>query len=376
MNSPASGRRYAKSALVLALLAALVTGCTRKPLLTAEDIARAGEWPLPRHDVGNSGATEGTLSRRLDIAWRTDIRSLDPTAPTIYGELVFVGTPSKYVVALDAATGKPAARLWVDTPMQLPPTLRDSLMIFAGFGNWNRVGVYNLLRDKLIWRRFAGDVATTPAPVGSLLALATLSGRLFLLSAATGQTTLKLDLGGPALAQPAVCGDTLWVAAGNLVCAVTTGGDVIWRRRVEHAVTAVALAGKAVIAASDNAISALKRDDGSTLWRKELGLRLLAPAAREELIVAATTSGNVLCVNALGEPLWRTNLSSVVAAPPILVGDDAVVATYAGRIFLISIEDGTVRGELDIGKKVRQPPASDGKSIFLSTQDGFVFRLR
>jgi outer membrane protein assembly factor BamB len=112
-----------------------------------------------------------------------------PAAPTLAGDVVYMGFPSGAVTALDAATG---AVLW----------------------------------DRLLpGEKYRGGIHTSPALAGSTLFVGSNNGSFYALDARTGQPLWQHEIGTWVSAGPAVSGNTVVAGAldGNLY-AYTPGG--------------------------------------------------------------------------------------------------------------------------------------------------------
>jgi outer membrane protein assembly factor BamB len=124
------------------------------------------DWPMFRHDPQRSASTPARLPEGLKELWRTPVatagqdiltnawRSLATpliSAPVAQGGLVFVSAADVgQVIAMDAATGKPAWTATLGSRLTGPPTLHRGLCVIGCHDGW----VY-ALRAKdgvLAWR--------------------------------------------------------------------------------------------------------------------------------------------------------------------------------------------------------------------------------
>ena len=132
----------------------------------AEGAADAADWPCYRHDAERSAATKSPLPEKLKELWRTPVtKPADGplaeawkarlgsclTAPVIAGGMAFVvAADAGQVIALDAATGKPAWKASVGGRVDTPPTIYKGLCLVGSHDGW----VYALrAKDgELAWR--------------------------------------------------------------------------------------------------------------------------------------------------------------------------------------------------------------------------------
>jgi len=336
-------------------------------------------WSGPRGNAQNTGYVAGQISRAPEIVWSRRIGALDITSAAICGKFLFIGTPTKRIVALDAETGDNLGDLWVDVPMMQPPAICDGKLFFMGFGGYNRVGSYNLERNKTLWSRFSGDAETVPLVRDSIAIVATLKGGIYALSANDGEIVRQVRLDDAIHALPAMRNDTIWVAAGKKIYCIGASCEIIWRRKIDHSPgDALTIAENSVLMpTTDGILYALDCATGEERWRYDGKLRGGLPVAvAGENIVFAMPSGTVFCIGAWdGEIRWQREIMSPVAAAPIIVGSAIIICTYAGKVLQLDIRDGSIISETNLGKPIRSSPSSDGEKILISAQNGMVFCL-
>ncbi len=367
--------------VILLLVAISILGCSGKITV---DVGRSGDfsncWTMQRCNAQNTGYIDGSLSKSPKILWRSEIKSLDPTAPIVCYEKVFIGTPIKRIFALDAETGKIDSKLWVDTPMMFPPVISKNNMFYIGFGNWNRIGTYNFLRKKILWSKNCGDAEIAPLDADSLLIFATLKGKLYALSSNSGKKLWQYDLGFPVHTAMALRNDTIWVAAGNEIFAIKISGEPIWRKKLKNnAIGAITVSGdNIIIPLSCGGIVAMKSRMGDKEWDfSSKQFDRLPIATNGKILVATQNNGEIDAVsNDDGSLIWRAKIGRTIVSAPIIVGNTIVAISYDGTVFFIEIESGDILSFVECGSPVRRSPASDGKKIFIVSQNGEIFCLQ
>lgn len=124
------------------------------------------DWPMFRHDAVRSGAVKGRLPPQLKPLWQTDVcRAAEGplaetwkskltaclSAPVVAEGRVFAAAcDAGQIVALDAATGRPAWRFTAGGRIDTPPTIYQGLCLFGCHDGW----IYALRAEdgKLAWR--------------------------------------------------------------------------------------------------------------------------------------------------------------------------------------------------------------------------------
>jgi outer membrane protein assembly factor BamB len=153
---------------------------TKTPNATVASVAApADQWPTYRGTSYRSGATLATIPTKLSAGWQADLGG-KLTAPTIADGKAFVAVTDQHrVCALDMSDGSLVWSFTAGGPVDTPPTVFGSLVVFGG-----RDGFVYCLRavdGELSWRLRAGHRDTrlvahnqleSPWPVhGSVLVL-------------------------------------------------------------------------------------------------------------------------------------------------------------------------------------------------------------
>jgi len=167
----------------------------------------------------------------------------------------------------------------------------------------------------------------------------------------------KLDVGksGPYSMQPAVAGNTVYVAAknGNIVAVDGGNGHVVWQAKAnvdltsgpgsDGSVTAVA-GEKGVIFAFDNS--------GKQIWKKEVNGEVLSPPlVGNGLVVVRTTDTRVLGLDAqTGDRRWiyqrsQTPLNLRSSMGMLYAGDGIVMGFPGGKLGVLAPSNGVLRWE-------------------------------
>lgn len=110
-------------------------------------------------------------------------------------------------------------------------------------------------------------------------------------------------------------------------------------------------------------------------WRYEVNGGLgIEPLVADSTIFVVSNDGELQAFHIeTGKRLGKTNLPSSVTAPPVLVGQNLICVTAAGKRNLISIRatDGKRNWELEWGE-IESSPVVSGGTIYVVTADGTV----
>ena len=91
----------------------------------------AREWPVYRHDVERSGASDCAVPPGVTESWRTELGT-SLTAPVVAGDRVFVfKTDTRTLHCLDAMKGRHLWERTVPAATDTPPTIYEGLVLFG-----------------------------------------------------------------------------------------------------------------------------------------------------------------------------------------------------------------------------------------------------
>ncbi|MFQ5732362.1 MAG: PQQ-binding-like beta-propeller repeat protein, partial [Planctomycetaceae bacterium] len=163
-------------------------------LLASVTVARAGDWPMWRHDAGRTATTTHALPKALRLHWMRELPRACPAWPVSQTRLQF------------------------DTSY-LPVVMGERM--FVGSTVDDTIRAYGTKDGRELWRFYTnGPVRLAPVAVDGRVYAASDDGHLYCLSAATGKLEWKVN-GGPSI-RPIIGNDRLvssWPARGGPVCA-------------------------------------------------------------------------------------------------------------------------------------------------------------
>lgn len=275
----------------LAAAAGCVTGDTRTVIPSEQTTRRPiadvdGSWRSYQADTGNSGATSdpGPVAEPTERWTYRTLVGGPAVGPAAADGRVFVVTDSGVLFARDAATGE------------------------------------------LDWRADR-SVASDVRPVaGRGVVVAADGSRLVAFDASNGRVRWRLPYDGR-LAGLTIVGSRV-IAAGQSVWARSLpDGTEAWTRSTESTpVTRPAGSGETVaVGLSDGTVLALDADDGTERWRSQPGELRGSPAVAGDAVVAATETALVAFDASDGSRRWRESGRRTVVGGPT-IGDGRVHA--------------------------------------------------
>lgn len=179
-------------------------------------------------------------------------------------------------------------------------------------------------------------------------------------------------------AEPIVADGTVYVATREELRALdANSGDELW---TAAGVSAPPLVLDGVVyAATGDAIRALDAESGDEVWERTLETagQVTAPStyAGDQLVCGAGERVVSLAPDS-GEVRWTQDVfGQVLDHPAFLSGHWSVVATEAGRVYLLN-PDGVGAWQWQLPATPMAPPVVDAESVYVNCRDGGTYALR
>lgn len=287
--------------------------------------------------------------------------------PAVDGDLVYVGSYSGKLYALNAATG---AVRW-DYPKEgdmgsivASPLVANGVVYVCSSEDkesdnekHSRVHALDTTYGEFRWKSdsLGEKLWTTPVVEGDVIYVSTFDGHVYTLSTETGNLlpwNFEAEVGF--VSSPMLYEDTIFVGSFNHdLYAIKVGSDKpLW-----------------------------KFPGGNWFWA--------TPVVKDGVVYAGCLDGKIYAIDAgTGEGLWKFNANDFVekkehiVASPVLVDDSLVVAGESGNVYVINPKTGigervrnlgTTTGEYTINAPVRASLCTHEGMVYIHAQDDWLY---
>lgn len=284
-------------------------------------LRRAGFGDTEERLVPTDPALQGTLRVDLakDLAWEKEIGGGVEAYPVIADGKILLATTDASLLALDLGTGE---RAWE-----------------AETGLLQRI-------------------KARPTVAGRSVYLITLDGLLHQIRLADGRVVDRLDLGGKVEQDPAVHGDTIFVATRKPSLVALRGVKILWEQPLAESPTTpvVCLDGTIYVGTTKGAILAHDEKTGAP----KAGFRVASGtsfwgglAVHRHLLLAGGEDGKLYAFDTRnGKEAWTHSTGGPLAAPAASDGERIYLPARDGYVYVLSALGETV-GKLDLGYTVK-----------------------
>jgi outer membrane protein assembly factor BamB len=354
---------------------------------------RADDWPVVRGDILGSGVANTTLPDQLESLWTykaADDAGFDATA-IVADEIVYIGDNMGTFHAIRLADG---------TPVWTKQFEDGSFAAGAAFDNG---------------RLYVGD----------------LNGIVRCLAAKDGEELWSANVEGEIYAGPTLHGDDVLVTSelGTLSCLNAADGKPRWEPfRIEAPLrcSPTILSGRAMLSGCDSLLHIIDVTNGSEIQTVKIDGPTGATAAiQENRVFFGTEGGTFFAIDipsdgagepnvawtfrdprrgqpiraaaavtseivvfgsqgkaiygldpATGKEKWQPIATrSRIESSPVIAGERIVVATAAGKLYLLDVKSGEVKWEQEMGGSFTASPAVVDGRIILGNGDGTLYCL-
>ncbi len=332
-------------------------------------------WGNPRGDCGNWAFADGKSGAPVEM-WRAKLKVPILATPVAGDGAIFVGTPIKRVFAFDAISGKKLGKMWVDIPIEDGLSYSSGLLVMAGRSIYNRLRAYDLNSGNYRWEKKSDRAAASPIICGNRIFYSTAKGAFFAIDLETGEKIWRRGFEEAVIEHEPAFRDSLVFLAdlnGRLFCLSADSGNIRWEITLPGAPVGppVVIPDHVIIPTSTGRIPVITLD-GAIRVEIEAPGEIFTPIACTGPTVYGVTRHGIAFAGDLGEGgiLWQVSLGEPVIVPPVVWGRDLAVITASGKLKLFHFGDGSNRGELDLKSHVSAAPIIYNSILYIATEEG------
>ncbi len=314
--------------------------------------------------------------------------------PTVVGDLVYVGSCSGILFALDRHSGEPRWSQDVrpqgrSTSFHGDPVVIDSMFIIGTDGGtvdstFGQICAFDLASGRALWKHSTTDgIVSDICRAGDRVLAITRADSLLCLDVASGRLVWSYRGDGPlyevAYRSPAVAGGRVFFGGSDgTVHALDAGtGRVLWKRDLRDRITTGILAwGDALfLGAAGVQVYRLRQDTGVVEARLNgEGPTQGPPTPFGDSLIILAGDRSLTCVDrSLASIRWRQKLTDELSSSrPYLWRGTVLAGTNRGELLAFRASDGTPRWSHALKGMIRGIGTSD-RVLYVGTLKGLVY---
>lgn len=308
--------------------------------------------------------------------WRYDTAGEVFASSIIVENIVYLGTQSGFLVALEADTGQELWRYDLGNYiMRASPAVVDGeLYIGAGFA----LHALDAQTGEALWRvpmRLAGT--SSPVVVGDTVYIASQEGSIHAFAARDGKKEWEYKVEGLVFSSPAVTADGLYFGSdnGNVYGLSLDYGRQEWVFATGSPVfaTPAVVNGVVYITSTNQMLYAISAKNGQEIWSFSTG-GATSPTVVEDVVYVGSDESGIIALDAkTGVQRWLFATGAPVTSSPTVAGDVLVVGS-GPTLWAISL-DGKSLWRYPLGDTIESVPTVADHVIFVGSRDGYLYAI-
>ncbi len=317
-------------------------------------------------------------------------------AAAIGGDKVFVGASQGNFYAFRAYDGEIIWRKKTVGPIESQPLYVEAThTVYLGGTD----GILYALDSETGAERFQyrtqGPIGPVPVVSGDVVYFTTGENRIYAIDALSGTWKWQYEREVPeqsftvrGSSAPLVVGEMIYVgfADGSIVCIQAKSGEVLWARSLAqeglHFVdvdsTPLLHNGALYVSSYAGGVYSLDPKDGSIRWRFEVeGAGTVRASSDDDRIYFTAARAGVFCLDQAGRLIWRQSLAlGGELSSPLVTGGYVMFSSATGGTYVANRHSGELYQYFDPGHGVSSEPVSDGKQVYLLSNEGYFYAFR
>jgi outer membrane protein assembly factor BamB len=357
--------------------------------------AAPSDFPMARHDAGNTGRVPTLPRLPLQLGWPAGGQAGLAGGPytsgaIVVGNSVIAASADGHVYSFDRDSGSQRWRFFLGEVVRATP-LADGGLIFVV----TETGRLIALEDQGLQavQRWTQSLNLQPRGMVAAAGRILLTGRapegerLLILDRGNGALLRSVSLGGAQAQLPAVGGQTVFVASDFVRAIDLFSGDVVWQSSDTSTFTTpplfsspgvVALA-ELYVADAAGRLFAFDANTGSVLWTTQVGAAATGLAANNGALFASGPGFVRAFARAQrpeGQLLWNVSVAGVPLGGALVDDTRVFVGTDGGAFQYLDVVSGALLQGNVQSPSLAAPVAVAGPWIFAPTQAGALFAAR
>lgn len=320
------------------------------------------------------------LPHGLALRWQFRGMGGISSPPTAADGLIYVGSNSGNLYALDAQTGREFWRFKTAGAINLAPTVALGLVYVVSEGQLyaldNQTGYEQ-------WRfQTEGQFSMGPASAGQLILAGANNGLLYALDAQTGQEQWQFKTGNAILPEVTVAGDTFYVGSQDhyLYALAWQTGQEKWRFDAGNWLSAppIEVANQVYVGSYAETLYVLDAATGQEQRRYDLGKAVRTSATLADGMIYFGSYDSYLHAvdGASGEEKWRFKMGKQTRSAPVVSGSVIYIGGGDGNLYEVNAQTGAEIARYGVDSQIYTAPVVWGETIYFVSGKGELYAVQ
>ena len=351
-----------------------------------------------------SCVTTGTCNNITDlkVKWTFKTNGSIRSAATVSGDVIYIGSADGFLYALGKEKGDLKWSFQSNGAIAGTSAVNNELVIFSSRDNF----VYAVSKEngKLVWKFQMQQVLSgyteweyfTSAPViaGTKVLVGSGDGHLYALDSQTGKLIWKFKTGGRIRSTAKVHDEIIYQPSNDGIVYVlsSSNGKLLWSFKTEGAsldksqgfdrtciFSTPGLKDNLLIFGSrDGNLYAVDVLTRQKKWNFNYGSTWAMSTAIDNstAYVGWSTNRKFCAIDiATGSERWQYEFGSVVYSTAYIRGEQVIVGSADGKVYILNKETGTKDAEYYVGSEIHASPVADETTVYVGSDNGYFYAL-
>ncbi len=237
----------------------------------------------------------------------------------------------------------------------------------------------------VLWSKtFSQPFDASPAVFANVVYIASLSGSVYALNAATGATiwTQLVDSSG-VYASPVIFNGVVYLGGfgGSFYALQASTGKTLWTFATTGVIDGSAAIAKGMVyfGSSNGSIYALNATTGAMVWSYATGGKVEStPAIANGVLYIGSDDGKVYAISTAdsgpGQMLWSYTTNGAIYAGPAVAGGLVYIGSADGSLYALNAHSGALVWNNGLGALVRPAAVANGV-VYVTAQNGTAYAI-
>jgi len=359
---------------------------------TAASLPGHRDWP--QAGGGSDRASQRDTGPALPLQERHRLRMSSALGPQLIVSdgILYAPTLDGRLSAIDLSRFRVVVRKKLPQAYEAAIAVQDSSLIIAQRYGTKTLSLYDIRRGNLAWRIDAGDIATEPLVVDSLIIAAALYQHIDAYARADGRRCWQYRTSAQIHCSPAAAHGVLVAGTddGRLLGLDVLTGIKKWETDTHPSNVDSSAAGPMTggiyatpvirrqtvyVGTLDQEFLGVDLFTGAIRWRSPLESKVIhAAAANDTLVVFGMNDGRIRALEAAtGRTRWEFRASSGIGTSPTIAGERVFVGSLDHTLYCLLISDGTLLWSQALEGRIRTAPVVWDRYLITACEDNLLY---
>jgi eukaryotic-like serine/threonine-protein kinase len=301
-------------------------------------------------------------------------------SPSIYNDMIFIGSYDKNLYALNASNGQLLWKFAAEGGIVGQPLSTENSVYFGSEDH--RLFAISTRTGKLSWAYETGaPIRSSPRIAEGHVFIGSDDGCMHAVSLLTTRRIWKTDVGAAIRSTPVIADGKIYFGceSGEFFC-IDFRGQILWRFSARKGIISSPLVDKDLVffTSMDANLYALDSKTGWQRWRYRLGKGSISSPCKEgNSIFTGAADGRIYAIEkANSKEIWNYQTGHQVSGSPVISDPYLFCGTADGKLYCLDARKGELKWAYETEGAITGFPVITGEKIYFGSMDHYLYALQ